>query len=587
MRSSDLTTLDGLLAVEPDQTSWQWAAEHVDFALNRAYPTEYRGFYDPELIPLWKEPAENVFDPTVREQAILKCSQAGGTENVCLNAIRYAVARQPRRILYVWGDQKAAEDDFRGRIVEGLGCCRETAKKVKQARSVEGRLDFPDMTVAAAWPKNKMAFKRNPWSLIICDEFSTYPGLTPGMIRKRCDTVPFSHIVWISSPDPTIKQASNDDPIFIEYEAGDQRVWMMPDPKTGKLFRYEMGTPTSTAGLKWDPAAKRDDGSWDWQKVRESAHYVTPDGSRIENEDRLRTARTGEWIPTNPEAAADRRSYHVSAFYLPFKSGDFGAVAEAFLRAKRGGPQQLKVFLYEYLAEKWHQQTETTAEGVIGEREAEYSKGEAPSTSPQFANVWLPRDKAIYVTADMQKGHHWWVAREWVDGGDSGLVDWGYGVILEDLREKEQSLGASQVYVDNNYKDRKMEVYEACLEWEWIPTIGSEQLALPYKQGVVDPFEGKYGAGESSILQVTFHTDIFKSLLLGLIRNESEKAWVVYRGIEGRYCKQVASEERVDGKWATKRGHPDNHLWDCEVLQILAATIEGMHHANIFTHPER
>ena len=83
----------GLFEVEPEMKCWEWAAKNVDFAINQAYPTEYKGFYDPELLPFWKEPAENVFDPEVREQAILKCSQAGGTENVCLNPIRFAVAK--------------------------------------------------------------------------------------------------------------------------------------------------------------------------------------------------------------------------------------------------------------------------------------------------------------------------------------------------------------------------------------------------------------------------------------------------------------------------------------------------------------
>jgi hypothetical protein len=66
-----------------------------------------------------------------------------------------------------------------------------------------------------------------------------------------------------------------------------------------------------------------------------------------------------------------------------------------------------------------------------------------------------------------------------------------------------------------------------------------------------------------------------------MLRGEHLRKWHVYRGIEEQYCKQVASEERVDGKWQTKRGHPNNHLWDCEVLQVLAATIDGILHTTL------
>jgi len=577
MRKDTLNIIKGVWPEDSAESCPDWAAENVDFALNPAYPTEYKTKYDPDFLPFWKEPAENVFNPTVREQAVLKCSQAGGTESCALNPIRYAVDRAPRRILYIWGDQKAAEDDFKERICGGLECSLATSKRLAAARSIECRLEFPDMVIAGAWPRNKLAFKRNPWSLIIADEFSTYPSLTPGMIRKRCDTVPFSHILWISSPDPQMKRPSSKDPIFIEYEAGDQRKWHMPDPKTKEMFVFEMGTPESFSGLKWSKRAKRKDGTWDLERVRKTAYYVTPGGTRIKsNQKRMDLVRKGQWIATNPDAPPWRRSYHINAFYMPFKSGDFGSIAVAFLEAKAQGTDALKVFVYEHLAEPFYEEKDTTKDDVIYKRKGEYDRLERMTDSEKYTDIYIQQETMMCLTADVQKGHHWYVAREWVENGDSGLVDWGYGIILEDLRAKDEELEADQVYIDNNYDERSMEVYEACLEWQWIPTIGSGSMALPFKKNSVNPFEGKVGAKAKKgvIQQITFHADVFKGVLMDLIRGSLAKKWYVYRKLEAQYVKQVMSEEKVDGVFVKKRGHPDNHLWDCEVLQLLAARVE-------------
>jgi hypothetical protein len=49
--------------------------------------------------------------------------------------------------------------------------------------------------------------------------------------------------------------------------------------------------------------------------------------------------------------------------------------------------------------------------------------------------------------------------------------------------------------------------------------------------------------------------------------------WSVYQGIEREYVNQMTSEEKTDGLWKLKRGRTNNHLWDDEVLQLLAADV--------------
>lgn len=569
--------MEKLYDAEPRPGPVDWCRENVDFSLNPAYPTSYKGRWDPDLLPFWKEPLENMFNPIVREQTLLKPTQAGGTENVCLNGIRFSVAVEPRRILYVWGDLIAAVDDFKERIVGGLECAKPTRDRLKKARSVECRLDFPDMTIVGAWPKNTMAFKRNPWDIIIADEFSTYGSMTPEMIRKRCDTVPFSHICWISSPDPQMKQTSKNDPIFIEFEAGDKREWEMPDPETGSLFRFVMGSRDDIHGLKWDQDAKRDDGTWDEEKVRASAYYVTPDGTRIDNADRMDLVRQGEWIPTRPEAPEWLRSYHINTFYMPFKSGDFGNIAIAFLRANERGPAGLRVFVYEYLAEHYYDTKEEAVEDQISFRQDQYKRGELISQSELYKDIYIEKQRSTVMSVDVQKDTFWYVIRDWIDGGDSGLVDWGHCVTFADLDNAADELKIDFMGIDAPFREMEVMDYAATrnaggAQWV-IPLFSSDILKQSLQIMLRDPYLGKTRAGEETLETYTWNSDVFRSILIQMERGESRCAWRVYRDIEMEYAKQVTAKEKVDGVWRNRRGHSQDHIFACECMQVVLARV--------------
>ena len=467
------------------------------------------------------------------------------------------------------------------RIKDGLRCAAETASPLSRARVLEHEIYFADMDLVVTWPRAGTAFKQAGYALILGDEVSTWPEYSADMLRRRTATYAWAHIVCISSPDPQARRSSEDDPIFVEFDQTDQRYWMMPDPETGNLFRWEMGAHDGAFGLKWDGGAKREDGTWDLDAARRSAHYITPDGSRIENADRMRITRGGAWQPT-AAGSERRRGYHLNAFHLPWKSSDFGEIAAAFLDAKSKGTQQLKVFVYEYLAEKWTETTESADNEALVQRCKEYHAKARISESPRYRSVYAGKRTDIIVSADLQKGHHWYTVREWIDGGESALVEWGSGTVIEDLRKIDEKYKAAFVYLDSGYKARRMECFEACFAYKWIPTIGSESLALPYKRTLVDPWEGRHGQGKYSLRQIMFHADAFKSVLLDMIKGESDKPWHVYNRIEREYSRQLLSEERRDGKWVKRRGHPDNHIWDCEVIQLVAATVEGIYRSDWF-----
>lgn len=573
-----------------------WAADEVDYRREPSYDTEMKTRYDPDYMPFWRYPADAINRLETREVWILKCSRAGASENCLLNPLRYAVARKPQAALYVSADQKGTEVFFDKRIKLGFGLSLETQAKMRLAnRVLEHQIYFPDMDLQVAWPKNRMAFRQHGYSLILADEVSKWPRYIVGVLRKRTDNYAFSTIIGISSPDAENLQDSANDPIFVEWEQTDKRYWFMPDPQTGRPFRFEMGS-RGGAGLKWDQSAKRDDDTWDLNAVRKSAYYQTPDGTIITEDQRMDVIHSGEWVPTSDRGIEGREGYHINAFYMPFKSGEFGHIASAFLEAKAAGPRFLRVFVYEFLAEPWAASIETTADDVLVDRKADYSRGERPSESSEFADIWIPKDKRVFLTQDVQKAHFWWLAREWIEGGDSGLVDFGYAVSWAQMAAIADDLRVFDWFCDYGYEKRQMEVFEAAIEHRMTPVKGNDRVGLPYKRSDLDPREGKSGGQSDTLIKTySWRTVIFKPLTLDLIRGQSDRRWVIPSGIEWadrsepdrtvigfrEYSRQVASEECVDGEWRLKRGHPDNHFWDCEVMQLLAATIHGLYRSSL------
>lgn len=535
------------------------------------YDTPIHGPFDPDYMPYWKEPAECLTNPVIREIAILKATRTGGSENVLLNAIRYSVAMKPQPVLYVTSDQLSAERFMEKRIKRGLKCAKETGRAYKAAQSTQHDVAFPTMDLRVTWPKAKQAFKQDGWAMVLCDEVSTWPEYSADMARRRTDSYPFPHIIFLSSPDPAQRRSSDEDPIFIEYNNGDRRKWFIPDPGGGE-FSFGMGT-TEAYGLRWEKSAKRSDGTWDYDKVAGSAHYITPSGTRIDNKDRLDFVRRGRWVATNPNAKTTVRSYHVPCFLSPFKSGDFGEVAVAFLKAESAGAVALRTFVYEYLAEPWTQDVERIYDDQVTRRVGEYfAKSSFFDKLVDYAKV----QRARFLTVDVQKLNLWYVVREWCVGGDSCLIEWGYCVTWDDVDAIALRNKVEAVLVDSGYAIRKSEVYEECIRRRMVPAKGDDHMSdtdLLWKKSDINPYEGtrRQNLGESMGL-VLWKTDTFKQLLVSRIRGDT-RGWWVYRGIERDYCLQITAEERTPKGWVQRRR--DNHVFDCEAMQILAALAYG------------
>jgi len=575
LKSQAIVALTAYHSQIPKQGIVEWAEGNIDYGRVASYDAEWKGGWRIEYMPYWREPLEWLSDPDTRELWALACSRCGKSENLLLTPLRYWLATSPRSMLYVSGQQQSVERFVERRIKDGMNLSEATANAYALARVREHEIFLPDCDIIATWPGHRAAFKQSGYPVVLADEVSTWPDYSADMLRERMANYSMPVLIGVSSPDPQQKRPCEEDPIFNEYEKTDRCEWMCLDPKTGNRFKFELGGRDTEYGLRWDHAAKGEDGRWDLNAIEETAYYMTPDGTRIDEKDRLSVVATGTWTAT-AQAKKGIRGVRVTRFMVPFKSGSFGHIARRFLEASAKGEVGLRVFVFEYLAEKFWMKKQVQEDSDFDDRMASYSRGSVFTKAPDFAEVYKGKPSMTVMTVDVQQETLPWVVREWCANGDSGLVDCGECRTWRELFEIKAKYGCKKAFIDNSYTERRMEVFEECLSGMMrgaVPMFGRENLKMMFEVRGKDPFEGTARQGRRKIPMVTWNTDEAKNGLHRLICGRDSHAWRLPSDIHKGYLVQMQAEECIDGKWIAKNRR--NHFWDCEAMQVVAATVLG------------
>ena len=571
----------------PKETSWEWARDHIDYGRASNYDTPYKGKFDPDIMPFWKEPLEMARDRNVRELVVMKCSRAGYSEGLLLTDLRYTIARAPEPTLYISGVMDLTLGFFDRRVLRGMNLSKETVDKLKFARVVKQDIQFLDMDFRATWASSDTATKQDGWARIHCDEVSLWGEFTVDMVRRRAAAYPFHHIIFGGSIDPTRRGNPDDDPVLKMYDESDKRIWVMTDTN-GKPFVFQF------AGIKWPEYAKDGD-DYRFDVIENEAWYETPSGARIEEADRMAVVRGGHWMATNKDKAI-RAGYKVTSPMVPFADCSFGVLAIKFLSAKMRINQIAKKedkkrnSLRTYFAENWaevHREEQiTVSENALADREQDYEAG----------TVFVDKEGATYgvaLTVDVQKFHLWYVARAWSMSGESvssSLVEWGTLPSFAALHDKTAEINPSVMGIDIGYALRASEVGDFCAEHSDQANIrdarifalrgNDQQTKNIIDQQVRDALEGRAANGQRLFVELMWQTDVFRTWLIEMMAGLGKVPWYVCKGLqdtrEGQeYIRQVTSTRKVDGIWIPPK-HGQDHLFDCEAMQLVLSRFDGL-----------
>lgn len=574
-------------AARDDSTPAEWLEKNV--VLSRHYGAA-GGPFSFARWPFWRDVVNHAAERRKLEIIVWKCSQAGGTESVLQGALRWAFANRPAPFLWVGAQRDAVVNFWEVRLMPGLLDSGEALRAVlRGAVETSGRLVAANgAKLIATWSSSRGGVKSLAYEQVFCDEVSTYSAFALEKIRPRTENYPEGKIWIMSALDKRKKGATRDDPLFREWSLTDRREWTMPDPgdPCGGRFRFSMGWDADKgeqdSGLKWDPAARDENGDWDLQRVAETAHFVCPSGAIITEADRAKTIDSGRWEPT-----ADGRpgavGYRVPCFLLRHKT--FAETACGFLRAKKTGVDALRTFILEELAEEWKESRIVLGDTAIDSRRADYPQGNLPSKAHALAPFYVGAPSVVFVSGDVQKLSLYWLAREWICKktglSDSGLLDWREVIGWEEFEELTRAANARESLIDYGYKFRQAEVLayaEQCPNI--IPCLGrNDKMKQLYSVSVIDSREGKRGGGRraNGIGMLVFDAETVGKILMQMMQGKAGyPRWMVPRDVSRRYVEQVTAEEIVEGHLVERRPGADNHLFDCEKMQVLAAIYYGL-----------
>ena len=552
---------------------WKWAERSVRLSVRT---TNTPGKYDSSWITYTRGWQEAFSNPRVKEISICAAAQTGKTEAI-LNCIRYAIAEDPGPMLWIMPAESLARSFSETRLQPSLKDCPPCAEQIVDDPDAFKLLEmhFKDSTLNLVGANSPAQLSSRPVRYLFADEIDKFPDAhakeAGALELAKVRTTSFWNAKHIFTSTPTVEGGQ----IWQAYLHGTRHKYFVRCPKC----QHEQELLWSQ--VKWPKDERTKTGEvWNVDAVEKLAFYECPACRHpIEQNWRHTMIRGGCWKPTNPDAPADRVSFHLNALYSPWRT--WGSIAREFLEVK-DSPSGLQNFTNSVLAEPWKIQLgEKIQESGLLELRGDYALGTCP------VRPWF-----ITIAADVQRDCIYYTVRAWGEGAESWLVDYGKLPKLESLNEvlaREYNIAGTQGETMKPFKGmidsgfNAQAVYEFCSasKGKFVPCKGWASLAQPVKPAVI-AYESRGGAGRNIEL---FHFDdgSFKTeLYMRRIQDKQGPPWHLARNIGPDYITQLTAERLVEKR--NHRGVPEqvwiigrqeNHLGDCEKMQLVQGYLMG------------
>jgi len=357
---------------------------------------------------------------------------------------------------------------------------------------------------------------------------------------------------------------------------------------TVQKFRFE--------SIKFEKHLDAND-DYDWIKIFESVRYEcenehcektypdTPQGRNEIAHGSFYLCRENAHIPS-------RVTYYVPALCNP--RIQWSTLVREWIVAqdalKGGDKEPLKQFLMKRLAQFWVEKPEVP---TLDTATDPYSK-----TLYHEGEKW-EGEHARLMLIDVQKVGFWVVIRGWKIVELRSRLLWEGFIdswqMLFEIQER-YSVENRNVFIDSGYNNdeiaRQMHAkFGRNIEDHWVFLMGIDNVnGYPYQVGSLKQPKKVYKIFSKYISNATTERLPYRTVHFSNLRAKDALANLleIKQGIFGvpvdasqNYVKQMQSEHKKEiapGKWRWKKikDHLHNHLWDCETMGIVAASIRGI-----------
>jgi phage terminase large subunit GpA-like protein len=298
-------------------------------------------------------------DPKYRRVVAMLPSQVAGKTEILLNHIGFSVDLDPCPMLLIEPGLEACRAISKDRIDPMFRDSPRLQGKILES----ARREKEDTILAKAGPGWRLTFvganapaglAMRPIRKLFMDEVDRYPVSAGGegergegdpvsLAEKRTTTFP-NRLIYLTG-SPTVKGKSR---IAKEYEASDQRRWLVPCPHCEHRQALEFGGKDQPYGLKWD---RDPDGR---PQAETTAYLCAGCGVLIDEKHKAAMNSRGSWVAAFP--GRDIAGFQMTA--LPALTLSWAQIVREWYEAQGQG-EEIKVFLNTRLAQCWEPPGET------------------------------------------------------------------------------------------------------------------------------------------------------------------------------------------------------------------------------------
>lgn len=563
-----------LLAPPENLSVSEWTEKYrmLD-ARNSAMPGRWRNEVTPYLVGIMNE-----FNNYETEKIVfVKPTQVGGTEAL-QNMVGYIVMQDPSPTMVVYPTDTLAKWVSDNRLQRMIKATPELRKRFDE-NSQMLELQFDGMCLSLTGSNSPSGLASKPIRYLFMDEVDKYPGAStkeadPVKLAEERTKTFHNKKIFITST-PTLKTGH----IWEEKEKADvEKHFFVPCVHCGEFIEFKFPQISFPSNEEMSYADRA-----------EKAVYVCQEcGCLITDGDKHKMIRRGEWrvVRSNTDFA---RSivFWMNTLYSPFVR--WAAIAKEFLISK-DDPEAFQNFVNSWLAEPWEDTKLRTNADLVLDRQTEIEENIVPS--------WA---KILTGGIDVQETCVYWTIRAWGDYITSQNIAHGQALSLTEAdkimrgvfrSDDDREMIVNLCLVDSG--DQTDMVYDFCTDNAdyTMPVKGASHSQGNYKISTINRAGSKADGMNLVLVDGGFYKDMIASRMQKV---NGRGSWMVYRGCDEEYAKQVTNEHKVNHKsggrvkqiWMPKYSHADNHYLDCEVYALAAADILGVRTFHLMEEEEK
>lgn len=544
----------------------QWSEKYRILDESSSLPGKWSNDVTPYLVGIM----DCFNDPYIHNINFVKPSQVGGTEAL-INMLGWIVTQNPSPAMMVYPSDDLAKDISNDKLKPAFQKSKDIRDRFYQNSSKELKLKFKGMTLylrGAASP-SKLASKAIRY--LFFDEIDKIGGASKkeaspyNLALERTKTFKYTRKIYTCST-PTLKTNY----VWSLHEAADEvKHYVMPCPHCGEYIEF-----------KWKQVIFDKDKSLSVIDRAKTAKYFCQEcACEIENNQKPAMLRAGRWetVTKRNIGKPESVSFWINSLYSIFVNWE--DAAKEFLDSQ-DDPEKLQNFVNSWLGEPWEDTKLKTSESLVLERQTDCEQ----YVIPEWAEL-------LTGGVDVQENCLYWTIRAWGKYITSQNIAHGQAFTLNEIETVMNLPFKSRdgtdyivnlVLLDSGYNSD--DIYDFCAnnsDWA-LPCKGTSNPMLSnYKLSNINKATSRAHGMNLIIVDGGKYKDMIASRLL---KEKGNGRWLVYKGCDEEYAKQVTSEHKVNEKsgnrtiqvWKQKTSHADNHYLDCEVYAFAAADILGV-----------